>query len=149
MSLVKVLPLDFLGQGACLQPKDQALHDLVVEYCCQQLVGGDQLNLSLLSKVFVAVELDELDRPVKVHGLAGIQQKPDIPVFRATCAAATAKLHQRCHSYLADCGFLGQEVFIHLSSKERPDQRCEGFEQEVEAARLVPADRYLVVVRGT
>ena len=149
VSNIKIVPLDFMGQGALLQPRDQHLHDLVVEYCQQNIVGGADLNLSTLAKVFVAVELDEDDIVTKVHGVTGIISRPDIPVFRATCAAATTKLHQRCHSYLADNGYLGQEVFIHLSNKELPEQRCAGYETEVEAAKLVPADRYLVKVRGS
>jgi hypothetical protein len=143
MTKIKIVPLDFMGQGACLQPVNQKLHDLTVAYCREELQNGEQLNLSLLNKVFVAVELDEHEAPVKVHGISGVQMRVDIPLFRATHSLATTKLHQRLHSYLADQGILGQEVFIHLSSKELPEQRCEGWEAEVEAAQLTPADRLL------
>ncbi len=72
----------------------------------------------------------------------------DIPLFRATSNEATVKLHRRLHSHLADKGYLGQEVFIHLSSKELPEQRCAGYDLAIQEAKLVPADRFLVKVRS-
>lgn len=136
---VKVIPIDFFPpNGALIQPKDQLLHDKAVVFCRNE-VNGD-VDFSKLAKVWVAVDGDE------VIGIAGYVMKVDIPLFRATNAAGTAKLHQRLHTFFADNGLLGHEVFIHLSSKETPEQRCANWSGELEAANAVPADRYAVTV---
>ena len=151
---VKVFPIDFLGQGAFLQPKDAQLHDMALEFCRKELQDGDKVNLSKLNKVWVAAETDENGVPLEIIGISGWCYRIDIPVFRALNSAATAKLHQRLHTYFADNGCTGTmdgnveatEVFIHLSSKETPEQRCANWDQELVAAAAVPADRYLVKV---
>jgi hypothetical protein len=144
MSLVKIVPLDFQTKDGILIPRDPNLHDLTVDYCLRELKNGQDVNLALLNKVYVAVELDG-EKTTKVHGVTGVNVRVDIPLFRATCAPATAKLHQRLHAYLADQGYLGQEVFIYLGAS---DGRCDGYDQEVAAAELTPADRYLVTVKA-
>lgn len=146
--MITVVPIDWLGQGACLQPKNQKLHDLTVDYVTRELTNGSEVVLTDLNKVFVAIETDRHDQPTMVHGVTGLVTRVDIPLFRTTHVEATARLRQRLHSYLADMGYLGQEVFIHLSSKETSEQRCPGFDVEVATAKLVKADRYLVKVRS-
>lgn len=141
---LKVLPLDFLGQGALLQPKDPWLHDLAVDYCAREL--KDEVNLSQFNKVWVTAELDDSGKPMKIHGICGYVMRVDISMFRATHPGATAKMHHRLHQYFADQGILGHDVFIYLNEKETDEQRCANWKWEMEAAGAVPADRYKVVV---
>ena len=143
---IKVFPLDFLGQGALLQPKDQCLHDLAVDFCNREIVGD--VNLARFAKVFISAEIDDSEKPVNVEGVTGHIWRPDISMFRATTDRATVKLHHRWHTYFADQGLLGEEVFIHLSSKDKPEQRCASWDQELKAAQARVADRYLVKVRA-
>lgn len=144
---VKVFPLDFMtGDGAILVPKDQKLHDMAVDYCARE-VNGD-VNLSKFSKVFIAAEVDDSGQPMNVQGVTGYVLRPDIALYRSTSAAATAKLHHRWHTFFADNGIIGQEVFIHLNDKETPEQRCSKWHQELEAAQATPAHRFLVTVRA-
>lgn len=144
---MKIFPLDFFPpNGALIQPRDQALHDAAVDYCMKN-VSGD-VNLGLFQKVFVAAEFNEETETYTVEGVTGFIMRPDISLFRATSAAATAKLHHRWHTFFADNGILGQEVFIHLSEKEQPEQRCANWTQEMGKAEATPADRYLVKVRA-
>lgn len=142
--MIRIFPLDFLGQGALLQPKNQQLHDLAVSYCAKELT--EEVNLSQFGKVFIAAETQD-ETPVSVHGISGFVWRPDIALFRATCDAATVKLHRRWHSHFADNGLLGNHVLLHLSSKDTAEQRCANWEQELIAAQAVAADRYLVKVR--
>lgn len=143
---IKIFPLDFLGQGALLQPKDHQLHDLAVDFCAREVVGD--VNLVKFAKVFISAEVDESERPINVEGVTGHIWRPDISLYRATTARATAKLHHRWHTYFADQGLLGEEVFIHLNSKDTPEQRCTNWNNELMAAQAIPADRYLVKVRA-
>lgn len=143
---IKVFPLDFLGQGALLQPKDGWLHDLTVDFCAQQVAG--EVNLASFAKVFVAAELDDSEKPMKVEGVTGYVMRPDISLYRAITDRATVKLHHRWHTFFADNGILGQEVFLHLSSKDKPEQRCASWDQELKAAQAVVADRFIVKVRA-
>jgi hypothetical protein len=54
--MIDVIPLDFLGQGALLEPVDRRLHDLAVDYCKRELRGGDKLNLTQFAKVWVGLK---------------------------------------------------------------------------------------------
>ena len=138
--MIKVFPLDFMGQGALLQPKDQKLHDMAVDFCTKEL--ADEVNLSTYSKVFIAADEDH------VEGITGYTMRPDISLYRTISARANAKLHHRWHTYFADNGILGYEVLLHISGKDSPEQRCVNWEQELKAAKAVPADRYLIKVRA-
>lgn len=144
MSNVKIFPLDFMGQGALLQPKNQQLHDLIVDFCAREVIGD--VNLAEFAKVFAAAEVDDADRPINIEGVTGYVLRPDIALFRAVSARATSKLHHRWHTFFADSGIIGHQVFLHLNSKERPEQRCTNWEEELKAAKAELADRYLVTV---
>lgn len=145
--MIKVFPLDFFPPNqALIQPKDQHLHDLAVEFCLREV--NTEINLSNYEKVYVAAEVDETQKPVKVEGVSGYVWRPDICLYRAISARATAKLHYRWHTYFADKGILGQQVLIHLDGKETPEQRCANWNNELMAAKAVPADRFLVEVRA-
>ena len=151
---IKVFPIDFLGKDALLQPKDAQLHDMALEFCRKELVQDENFNLARFNKAWVAAEVGDDGKPTEILGITGYVYRIDIPVFRALNAAATAKLHQRLHTFFADNGCLGTidgsveptEVFIHLSSKETPEQRCANWSEELMAAGAVPADRFIVKV---
>jgi hypothetical protein len=144
--MIKIFPLDFLGQGALLQPKDSWLHDLAVDFCAREV--ATEVDLSKFAKVFIAAEIDASEKPMNIEGVTGYVVRPDIALYRAVTDRATAKLHHRWHTFFADNGILGQEVFIHLSNKDTPEQRCASWDEQLKAAQATPADRYLVKVRA-
>lgn len=140
---IEIIPLDFLGQGALLEPADQKLHDLAVEYCARELEGGADLNLARFNKVWIALEDGE------VVGITGFVWRIDLPIFRVSgerAARATKLLTDRVRAYFQDQGCRGQELFLHISSKETPEQRCAKWEESLAAAPAVPADRYSVKI---
>lgn len=146
---IEVIPIDFLGQqGALLEPKDHVLHDLAVEYCSKELQGGDQINLARFAKVWVACVM-EGKTPVEVVGITGYVTRIDLPVFRVSgsnAVRATKMLADRLHAFFQDQGCRGQELFIHISSKETPEQRCEKWQESLAAEGAVPADRLTIVI---
>ena len=145
---IEVYPLDFQGQGALLEPVDRKLHDLAVEYCARELEGGDQLNLARFAKVWVAVEIENGEYQA-VHGITGYMMRIDLPVFRVSgvnAVRATKMLADRLHAYFQDQGARGHELFIHISSKERPEQRCTRWQESLAAEGAVPADRLAIKI---
>lgn len=140
---IEILPIDFHGQGALLEPVDHELHDKAVSYCAEQLAGGDQLNLSRFNKVWVALADGE------VCGISGFVWRIDVPVFRVSgdhAVRATTWLTERMRAFFQDQGARGQEVFIHISGKETPEQRCQKWQESLDAVGAVPADRFSVKV---
>lgn len=146
MSKIAVLPLDFLGQGALLEPVDRKLHDMAVDYCSRELQGGSELNLAKFNKAWVAVSM-EGDEYVEILGITGFVWRIDLPVFRVTGTRAdrtTRLLAERLHCYFQDQGARGTELFLHISSRETPEQRCEKWQESLAIEGAVPADRFLV-----
>jgi hypothetical protein len=140
---IEIIPLDFLGQGALLEPADPKLHDLAVEYCARELEGGKDLNLARFNKCWIALAEGE------VVGISGFVWRIDLPIFRVSgtnAARATKMLTDRIRAYFQDQGCRGQELFLHISSKETPEQRCTKWEESLAAAPAVPADRYSVKI---
>lgn len=149
---IDVFPLDFLGQPPLYEPKDRGLFDAAQEYSKREL--AEQFDFVRLNKVWVAV-----GNPVfkngqyvsgEICGITGYALKPDIPVFRVSgenAARATKMLTDRYHSHFADLGWRGCEVFLHISNKERPEQRCSRWAESLVATGATPADRYSVTVR--
>lgn len=145
---IKILPLDFLGQGALLEPADKKLHDMAVDYCARELAGGQELNLSKFTKCWIAVEMNA-EEYKEVVGVTGFVWRIDIPVFRVTGTRVdytTRTMIDRIRTFFMDQGARGSEVFFHLSSKERPDQRCENWEKNLAASGAIPADRFSMKV---
>lgn len=145
---IEVIPLDFLGQGALLEPADRELHDMAVEYCARELEGGDKLNLSKFAKVWLAVEMAD-GKYKEVVGITGYVMRIDLPVFRVSgpnAVRATKMLADRLHAFFQDQGARGHELFIHISSKERPEQRCERWEESLAAEGATPADRLAIKI---
>ena len=146
--MMKVLPIEFIGQGALLEPVDPKLHDMAVEYCARELQNGHELNLSKFQKVWVLVEMDG-DEYAEIHGISGWVWRVDIPVFRVTgrqVDRGTIMLTERIRAFLQDNGARGSEAFLHISSKELPEQRCENWDKSLEMVGAVPADRFSVKV---
>src|SRR5437868_9422214 len=142
---IEILPLDFIGpQGALLEPADPKLHDMAVDYCARELAGGQDLNLSKFTKVWLAVEMDQ-DQYHAIIGITGYVWRIDLPVFRVSgenAVRATKMLTDRLRCYFQDNGARGTEVFLHISGKELPEQRCQKWEESLAAVNAVPADRY-------
>jgi hypothetical protein len=140
---IEILPIDFMGQGALLEPANRDLHDKAVEYCASELEGGKDLNLAKFTKAWVVLENGE------VCGIFGFVWRIDIPVFRVTGERVdykTQKCIDRIRDYFTDQGARGSDLFIHISSKERPEQRCEKWKESLDYAGATPADRFSVKI---
>lgn len=123
-------------------PKElqEAAHD----FCYRELTlpeGETVWNLADRIKAWIEIE------DGKVCGVASIIRRIDIVDYRCTTARGNAKMNQRIHSYLADQGLLGQDVFIQFSSGD-PSKMCENWREEMEAAQARPANRYMVRVKA-
>ncbi len=127
-------------------PFDQAnqeLQDLAHAFCAKELIlpeGEKEWNLGDRLKAWIEIEDGE------VTGVASIIRRIDIVDYRCTTARGNAKMNQRLHSYLADQGLLGQDVFIQFSSGD-PSKMCEGWAEEMKRAEARPANRYLIRVK--
>lgn len=140
---IEVLPIDFHGQGALLEPIDHELHDQAVEYCRRELQDGDKLNLAKFNKVWIARGEEG------IAGICGFVWRIDIPVFRVSgpqAVRATKLLTDRMRAFFQDQGARGQEVFLHISGKELPEQRCQKWQESLLAVGAVPADRFSIKV---
>lgn len=138
--MTKVVPLDFLGQGALLEPADSKLHDAAVDYANRELAGGKDLNLSKFSKVWVGF------RDEQVMGLAGYVLRPDIPLLRATDADVLRALGRRMNDFFADNGARGQQVTMYIGN-ERPEQRCPEWRTVLKEFGCQSGRRVLIEVR--
>lgn len=122
---------------------DSALQDAAHEFCKRELTlpeGETEWNLGNRLKAWIDVE------DGKVTGVASLINRIDIVDYRCTTARGNAKMNQRLHSYLADQGLLGQDVFIQFSSGD-PSKMCANWDEEMNAAGAVPANRYMVKVK--
>lgn len=135
---MRVLPMDFMGQGALLQPVNQPLHDAAVKFCAEQL--SEEVNLSRFTKVWVA------EHEGKILGISGYVMKPDIPVCRAIDAQALRLLGKRMNDFFADSGALGSQVFMHIG-REKPEQRCPEWRQVLKEFGAQSANRVAFIVR--
>lgn len=138
--MIEVLPLDFMGQGALLEPVDRKLHDAAVDFCAREIVTP--VDFVKMAKTWVAVE------DGKVLGVMGYVLRPDIPVIRATNEQALSMMAERLQSFFADQGWRGGAVFVHISKAEKPEQRCAGWKNVLIAEQKAePADRFAIKVR--
>jgi hypothetical protein len=136
--MISIRPLDFLGQGALLEPADPKLHDAAVEFCARNL--KDEVNLSKFQKVWIGLK-DE-----QVFGIAGYILRPDIPLFRATDAGVLRALGARLNSFFSDNGCRSQQVFIYIGN-ESPEQRCPEWRQVLKEFGAISGRRVLVEVK--
>ena len=138
--MIDILPLDFLGQGALLEPKDHELHDLAVDFCKREIVT--EVDFLKMAKTWVAIE------DGKVLGVMGYVLRPDIPVIRSTDERALSLMAERLQAFFADQGWRGGEVFVHIAKAERPEQRCAGWKNVlITEQKAVSADRFAIKVR--
>ena len=128
-------------------PFDSADFDLrkaAHDFCRRELTlpeGETEWNLLLFAKAWIAADEG------KVVGVSAFMFRADIAVFRSTSDKATTRMNQRLHSYFADQGLLGQDIFIQFSDKEK-EKLCAGWKEEFERAQLRPANRYIVKVKA-
>jgi hypothetical protein len=114
---IEVLPLDFIGTGAMLEPADPKLHDLAVNYAQRELKDGDKLNLTKFAKSWVGLK-DGVP-----FGLMGYVLKADVPLFRATDVDVLRVMGERLNNFFSDNGARGREVLLYLGD-EPEAQRC-------------------------
>jgi len=121
----------------------QELRDAAHEFCKKEMTlpeGETEWNLATRLKAWIEVTDGE------VTGVASIINRVDIVDYRCTTARGNCKMNQRIHSYLADQGLLGQDVFIQFSGGD-PSKMCEGWEAEMKRAEARPANRYMIRVK--
>jgi hypothetical protein len=138
--MIRIVPLDFLGQGALLEPADPKLHDAAIDFANRELAAAKDLNLTKFAKVWVGLK-DE-----KVFGLSGYVLKPDVPLLRATDADVLRAMCHRMNDYFADQGALGKEAFIYIGN-EKEDQRCPQWRAVLREFNAERARRFSVEVR--
>lgn len=143
-----VVPIDFRNSPNGIVPVDGHLYTLVVEYCKTAL--AEQPKIEELNKTWAVVEY-EGENIVSVTGLAAWGgDVPDLPIFRVTgenAKRATKMLYDRINSFFADRGARGRHIFLYISDKEAPEQRCEAWESSLSDVGAVPAQRYAVTIR--
>lgn len=132
--------MDFLGQGALLEPADRTLHDAALDYCWRELAKGKEVDFSKFAKVWVGM------KDKQVLGVSGYVLKPDIPLVRATDAGVLRGLCLRMNDYFADQGARGKEAFIYIGD-EKPEQRCPEWKQVLKEFGATNAQRFSVEVR--
>lgn len=132
---ISVVPLDFLGQGALLEPKHPKLHDAAVSYCLRELAKGKDVDFSKFNKVWVGLKDDE------VFGVSGYVMRADIPLIRATDVDVLRALAQRMNGFFSDSGIRGQEIFMYIGD-ERPEQRCPAWKEMLKEFGAKSARRF-------
>ncbi len=120
-------------------PWDNETHEPAARFCRDIL--GAEFDRSLLQQAWLAREGE------RVLGVAAIQARWDIPVFRSIDPKATFKMAERMNSYFADRGVRGQDVFLFLSQSESPEQQCPARDRILEKMAARPAGRYVMTVR--
>lgn len=139
---MKIIPIDFLGQGALLEPRDREIHDKAVEFCMRELENGKDIDLSKFSKAWVVVD----DSGTTVGVFAWVN-RIDVPLFRGTTEEATKVMAERINSFFADNGCRGQELFVHISKREKDHQKCPAWKEVMIAWGAESADRFSFKVR--
>jgi hypothetical protein len=147
MSIRTVL-VEFQNGPSGLEPRDPALYSQVIEYCHDELAVVPELRNFL--KSYAVVEFGEQEEILAIHGVACYGMRPDIGVFRVTgkfARRATKQLFDRLNAHFADNGWRGNEVFLFISDKETPEQRCPAWQESLKAVGAKPAQRFAVTVR--
>lgn len=155
MSELRIItvPLDFMGAAPLFEPTDPNLLNAAEDYCKREL--ADPVNFTKFNKFWITIENPVFDKDRKfvsgeVIGVVGYLHKPDVAVFRVTgpnASRATKMQTDRLHDHFADIGYRGGEVFVHVSSMQKPEQFCSGWKEGLGATDAKPADRYSVIVR--
>lgn len=138
MPLIEIQPIDFLGQGALLEPVDKVLHDKAVEYAAREL--QDPVNFIKLAKVWVGL------KDGQVKGVCGYVLRPDIPLFRATDFEVLRAMGQRMNAFFSDNGWRGYPAFLYMGN-EPEEQRCPQWRQALKEFRAQSAHRFMIEVK--
>lgn len=136
--MIEVTPIDFLGQGALLEPVDRKVHDAAVEFCKKNL--ADEVNFTKLAKVWVGIKDGE------IQGICGYVLRPDIPLFRSLDYEVTAVMRKRMNDFFCDNGWRGNQVFIYIGN-EAPEARCPDWRQSLKDCEAKSARRLLIEVK--
>ena len=135
-----MIALDFLGQGALLEPADRKLHDAAMEFAWRELADGETLNFTKFAKVWVGL------KDKQVFGLAGYVLRPDVPLLRATDVDVLRALCQRMNSFFADNGARGQQALIYIGN-EKEEQRCPQWREMLREFKAEKARRFMIEVK--
>jgi hypothetical protein len=138
------LPLDFKSFDP-LEPCDPRLFELADSFCRAEL--SEYPEFKSYRKIWVTVVIDNDGEMLRVSGFQALMTVVDLPISRYTDSKSAKLLSERVDSYCADNGLRGAPVFVYLSSKEKPEQRCRDWVKWLKFWNAVPADRFLVRVR--
>lgn len=141
----RTFALDFYQQGPTLFPVNPELHKMAVEFAKKNL--NSPINLTKLTKVWVAARCDAGGKPVEITGLAGTVLKPDIPLFKTTEGPAAKELIDRINNYYADQGCTGVEAFVYIADNEPEATRCPRYMEWLKAIGAKPAERWSVICK--
>lgn len=140
---IEVSPLDFYRlDSETIKPADPELWAKAQDYMRRELDTPFQIDR--MAKTWLAYDENE------VCGIMSYIMVPDFTHFRVSgpnAVRATKMMADRVMGYLADSGLRGGYLLLHVSSKERPEQRCNRWQESLKAIEAVPADRFLVRVR--
>lgn len=139
---IQVSPLDFIFDQGYEKHRDPDLWRMAEDYMRVEL--EKPFEIPKMAKTWVAHSGGE------ICGITAFQMVPDITHFRVSgpnAVRATKMMTDRLQSFFADQGLRGGYVLLHISGKERPEQRCQKWQESLKAAGAVPADRFLVKVR--
>lgn len=139
------LPIDWRDSPNGLVPVDAKLYTLAMEFCKREL--AEVPKLTDYRKVWVAAQLGADGKLMKVTGIQALQMCVDLPISRYTDSKSALLLSSRVDSWCADQGLRGANVFVYLSSTEKPEQKCKGWDSWLKFWKAIPADRFLVKVR--
>lgn len=124
------------------------LHAMAIDYCRRELQDGDKVNLAKFNKVWLAVQMNG-DEYKEIVGITAWVYRIDLPMFRVSgsnAVRATKMLADRLHAFFQDQGARGSELFIHISGKETPEQRCAKWSDSLTAEGATPADRFIIKI---
>lgn len=142
MKKLRLVPLHFRPGINGAEPVDQILWAMAMDYCRENL--REIPDLTRYQQTYLFIETGEQGEPLKVHGITCGRPVFDIGVIRVTGPFAKqglALMGSRWNAYLADRGFLGEEVFVWIDDDEKPEQRCDNQEASIEAFGLKPSNR--------
>ena len=145
MSQLRAIALDFNRAAGYAMPCDRALHQMAVEFAQKDLAAIP--DYSGYTRVWVAAEVGEDEKPIAIEGALGFTMRPDFTLCRFKNKQALVTLYRRANAYLADNGCRGSEALVYVSSTEAPEQKCPQQKESLAALGALPADRYLVKIR--
>lgn len=122
--MIEIIPIDFLGQGAMLEPADRALHDEAMDFARRELKDWEKLALAQFNRCWLGRKDGE------AKGLMGYGLKPDVPLFRATDFEVLQAMGQRLNGYFADNGARGREVLLYIGNEPK-EARCPEWRQAI------------------